>query len=172
MGDISTTILGGALARLQQPSRASLVAITSAPRFVKFTSPFWFGMYGYFDDQDSTVVDFTDDGRQVLMQAGIAPDDVAYAGVVHTDSVLPVAHFDESTSTVAVRIPSPWDEVHDGLPFVPQVIVTVGAQHDPPRVEGVSFARARELFPGNSNRSRRTSSTPGPPRTSSNGELT
>ena len=123
--------------------------MTDAPRFVRFTSPFWFGMQGYFDEQDGTAIDITDDGRPVLVSVGEVDPGVPYVGVVHTGSVLPVARFNAEASIVAVRLPKPWDEVQDGLPFGdPAVIVPVDAQDEEPRIEAVAHARAREIFPG------------------------
>ena len=123
--------------------------MTDAPRFVRFMSPFWFGMQGYFDEQDGTVIDITGDGRPVLVSGGEVNPGVPYVGVVHTGSVLPVAAFDAKASIVAVRLPKPWDEVQDGLPLDdPAVIVAADSQDAEPRVEAVAHARAREIFPG------------------------
>jgi hypothetical protein len=121
--------------------------MTSPPRFVRFTAPFWFGMQGYFDEQDGTMVDVDETGRQVFVGVGTVEPDVPYVGVVHTGSVLPVASFDDELASVTVRLPAPWSEHQEGLPFTPEVIVAVEEQGEPPQIEAVTYGRARELFP-------------------------
>lgn len=121
--------------------------MTDAPRFVRFESPFWFAMQGYDDEQMGLQIDITPEGRQILLAAGEVPDDVPYVGVVHTDSVLPVSFFDADSKTVAVRLPKPWDETQEGIPLVPGILAPADEQGEPPHIEAVSYARARELFP-------------------------
>jgi hypothetical protein len=124
------------------------IRMAAGPRFVRFTSPFWFGMQGYFDEQDGTVVNFTDDGRQILVGVGEVGPDVLYVGVVHSGSVLPVSRFDDETQSVTVRLPEPWSEDQEGLPFEPDVVVAAESQDEPPRIEALTQTRAREMFPG------------------------
>lgn len=121
--------------------------MTSAPQFVRFTAPFWFGLQGYLDELSEVEIEYGDDGRQTLVHVPEPATDVPYVGVVHTGSVLPVSSFDEARSLVAVRLPAPWNEVQDGLPFEPDIIVAADGQGEAPQIEEVSVTRARELFP-------------------------
>lgn len=121
--------------------------MTSAPQFVRFTAPFWFGLEGYHDELGEVEIEVDDAGCQTLTHVPEPATDVPYVGVVHTGSVLPVTGFDERSGTVTVRLPAPWNEEQDGLPFEPDIIVAADGQDEPPRIEEVSATRARELFP-------------------------
>ena len=110
--------------------------VVAVPRFVRFESPFWFGLAGY----ESVV----------LTDAGFSEPDpsVPFIGVVHAGSVLPVAAFDADEEMVSVQLPDPWGSVQDGLPFWPEVIVPVDEQGEPPRIDELSWEKAQVMFPG------------------------
>jgi hypothetical protein len=121
--------------------------MASEPAFVRFVSPFWFGLEGYLDELAEVEIEIDDAGRQILVSAPAPSADVPYVGVVHSGSVLPVVAVDTASSTVTVRLPAPWNQNQEGLPLDPDVVVVVDEQGDAPQIEEVSVERARELFP-------------------------
>ncbi|WP_018186308.1 hypothetical protein [Microbacterium sp. 77mftsu3.1] len=120
--------------------------MTSSPRFVRFTAPFWFALQGYDEEAESEEIDYTDDGPVLVRQGTVNPD-VPYVGVVHAGSVLPVSSFDKANESVTVRLPAPWNTDQEGIPLWPDVIVPADGQDGVPAIEEVGVERARELFP-------------------------
>lgn len=123
--------------------------MTAGPAFVRFTSPFWFGLQGYFAQQDGTVVETDLHGRQILVAVGEVDDDEPFVGVVRPGSVLPVYAYDERFQTVSVWLPEPWLQDEIGLPLHDASrLVPADEQDAPPVIEVLTRAQAVDLFPG------------------------
>lgn len=123
--------------------------MATGPAFVRFTSPFWFGLQGYFAQQDGTVVTLDENNRQVLVAVGEVNESEPYIGVVRPGSVLPVYAFDERFQMVSVVLPEPWSQDENGLPLDdPSVLVPADAQDAPPVIDTLTRAEAMNLFPG------------------------